>query len=292
MRTGRGVGLASAAGSATVKKILDFSGESVSMLCAGQNGSVTLIDRYNAWDVCKLFFTYKFACYCLLIDYHHTDDINVTILYRTSIQCNASYFLFYKSQDFFLPLQLSALSPVSCFRFLLYYHRSNRSGEEMSLSKGMVLCKGPPLPFKSFKFKATLLTMASLQPPIIPGSTYELFLHGEVVQCCITKLYSLNLTASGGGTEGKDLGSLKKSGRNIRSVGGNLTSSMGNKNRTENPKCIPGGRCAKVKIEVTQSVCIEPFKICDALGRFALRSKGKTCAVGICEKVKKIESLG
>jgi translation elongation factor EF-1alpha len=162
----------------------------------------------------------------------------------------------------------------------------------MSLRGGMVLCKGPPLPFKSFKFKATLLTMASLQPPIIPGSTYELFLHGEVVQCCITKLYSLNLAAASSGSEVKDSGSLKKSGKNIRSVGGNLTSGMGNKNRTENPKCIPGGRCAKVKIEVTQSVCIEPFKICDALGRFALRSKGKTCAVGICEKVKKIESIG
>ena len=147
------------------------------------------------------------------------------------------------------------------------------------------------MPFKSYKFKATLLTMAALQPPIIPGSTYELFLHGEVVQCCITKLYSLNHTSSSGGGEARDSGSSKKLSRSIRSVGGNLSTGVGSKNRTENPKCIPGGRCAKVKIEVTQSVCIEPFKICDALGRFALRSKGKTCAVGICEKVKKIESL-
>lgn len=161
----------------------------------------------------------------------------------------------------------------------------------MSLRGGMVICKGPPLPFKSFKFKATLLTMANLQPPIIPGSTFELYLHGEVVQCIITKLYSLNLTGdtayAGGGID-KNSGSSKKLQKNVRSLGGQAGSIAGSKNRIENPKCIPGGRCAKVKIEVTESVCMEPFKICDALGRFALRSKGNTCAVGICEKVKKI----
>jgi translation elongation factor EF-1alpha len=171
-------------------------------------------------------------------------------------------------------------------------YRSNRTGEEMSLRGGMVICKGPPLPFKSFKFKATLLTMATLQPPIIPGSTFELYLHGEVVQCVITKLYSLNLTGdsatSGGGGKDKSTVLSKKLQKNVRSLGGQLGSVNGTKNRIENPKCIPGGRCAKVKIEVTESVCIEPFKICDALGRFALRSKGNTCAVGICEKVKKI----
>ena len=78
----------------------------------------------------------------------------------------------------------------------------------------------------------------------------------------------------------------KSSGAYIGGMGGR---GGGLGDRQDNPKCVPGGRCAKVKIEVTQSVCIEPFKICDALGRFALRTKGKTCAVGICEKVKKIE---
>ena len=48
MRAGRGVGLASAAGSATVKRILDLSAESVSFLTAGQKGTVTLIDRCAA----------------------------------------------------------------------------------------------------------------------------------------------------------------------------------------------------------------------------------------------------
>ena len=47
LRVERGVGLASAAGTATVKRILDHSGESVTSLSAGQKGTITLIDRYG-----------------------------------------------------------------------------------------------------------------------------------------------------------------------------------------------------------------------------------------------------
>ena len=159
----------------------------------------------------------------------------------------------------------------------------------MSLREGMVLCKGPPLPCRTLKFKATLLTMDNLLLPIIPGSTFELYLHGEVVQCCVTKLYSMALPAvSSSSSSSKTRSKGLKSQRNVRALGGTTTSDVSGKNRIENPRCIPGGRCSKVKIEVSQSICIEPFKICDALGRFALRSKGKTCAVGICEKVKSI----
>ena len=48
MVAGRGVGLASAAGTATVKRILDLSLESVPYLSAGQKGTVTLLDRCAA----------------------------------------------------------------------------------------------------------------------------------------------------------------------------------------------------------------------------------------------------
>ncbi len=52
------------------------------------------------------------------------------------------------------------------------------------------------------------------------------------------------------------------------------------------PKCIPGGAQAVVSISVVDdSILLEPFRDCRALGRFALRSKGKTIAVGVCEKV-------
>lgn len=52
------------------------------------------------------------------------------------------------------------------------------------------------------------------------------------------------------------------------------------------PKCIPGGVQALVSVTVDDSILLEPFKDCRALGRFALRSKGKTIAVGVCEKVE------
>lgn len=53
------------------------------------------------------------------------------------------------------------------------------------------------------------------------------------------------------------------------------------------PKCVPGGRSASVKIEVSAPISIETFRDCRSLGRFALRSRGRTCAVGICDSVKK-----
>lgn len=52
------------------------------------------------------------------------------------------------------------------------------------------------------------------------------------------------------------------------------------------PKCVPGDRSACVKIEVSSLISIETFHDCRALGRFALRSRGRTCAVGICDSVK------
>ena len=53
---------------------------------------------------------------------------------------------------------------------------------------------------------------------------------------------------------------------------------------TKKPKCVPGGMHALVTISVEFPVLIECFEACKSLGRFALRAKGKTVAVGICEK--------
>ena len=181
------------------------------------------------------------------------------------------------------------------------------TGEEMGLIPGMVLCKGPPLPCQTMIFKASIHTMSNLQPPIIPGSTYELYLHGAVTECRITKLYSLNVDTLASASKSVQTLSANNTNTNISgSHGGNQkqnklsTSKKSNTGRVDtslsagadtatriiNPKCIPGNRTAKVKIEVNVRICIEPFKLCNALGRFALRAKGKTCAVGICEKVK------
>ena len=126
-----------------------------------------------------------------------------------------------------------------------------------------MLCKGPPLPRLCRRFRATVLTMAGLSPPIIPGSSFELYLHGEEVLCRITKLYNMTATSTSTSTE-----------RNVKAG-----------DKVRQPKCIGGARVASVRIQVDRSICIEPFKVCGALGRFALRAKGKTCAVGVCEKI-------
>ena len=167
----------------------------------------------------------------------------------------------------------------------------------MGLVAGMVLCKGPPLPCQTLVFKASIHTMTTLQPPIIPGSTYELYLHGSVTECRITKLYSLNVDTFAASTTAMHHASTNHththnhthtSGNHKHNKHDKTSSSAGADTTTRiiNPKCIPGNRTAKVKIEVSVRICIEPFKLCNALGRFALRAKGKTCAIGICEKVK------
>jgi sulfate adenylyltransferase subunit 1 (EFTu-like GTPase family) len=129
--------------------------------------------------------------------------------------------------------------------------RSNRSHEEIKLKEGMILFKGPQTPAISRIFKGTILTLSPLVPPIIPGSSFELYLHGEEVQCHIRKLYSVTSKA----------GTVKR------------------------PKCISENRSAVIRIEVDRLICIEEFSECRALGRFALRSKGKTYAVGVCDGI-------
>ena len=57
----------------------------------------------------------------------------------------------------------------------------SRSVEEVRLREGLVLFKGPPFPAVCTKFKASILTFSPLVPPIIPGTTFELYLHGEEV---------------------------------------------------------------------------------------------------------------
>ena len=54
-------------------------------------------------------------------------------------------------------------------------------------------------------------------------------------------------------------------------------------NPGKRPKCIPGGKTAIVTITLEVKTVIEPFQQCRAFGRFAIRSKGTTVAIGTCE---------
>lgn len=132
--------------------------------------------------------------------------------------------------------------------------RNGRSGDEMGLWSGSILCKGQPRARMHTKFKATILTMPTLQVPLIPGSKCDLYIHGEEVLCHIAKLYGLQ------------------------------------KSKTDmilNPKSIACGQSAHVKIVTEVPVCLENFSICNTLGRFVLRCQGHTIAVGIVENTKK-----
>ena len=142
--------------------------------------------------------------------------------------------------------------------------RSGRSAKETSVDAGLVLAKGPSLARAVKMFKATLLTTAGLAVPIIPGSAFELYLHGQEALCIVERLYNMSSAGeeSGGGGSSSDT-------------------------KIRHPRCIPANRQAFVLIRVQhgREVCIEPFKDCPPLGRFALRSKGITAAIGVCRKV-------
>ena len=130
--------------------------------------------------------------------------------------------------------------------------RTGLNGEEMCLREGLVLFKGMPLLKPCRKFKAVLSTTTMMPMPIIVGSSFDLYLHGEEIQCYIKKIYSVTRARS---------------------------------ETVNRPKCIPNAATAIVKIKMDREAYIEPFKSCMALGRFALRSKGFTAAVGVCKKV-------
>ncbi len=135
--------------------------------------------------------------------------------------------------------------------------RSGRSAQEMDLTNGMVLCKGPPLAPLTWRFLANIFTMAGIETPIMPGSVFDLFVHGEELQCKVSQIVSMRVPTGEGGVVTK-----------------------------RSPKCIPGSRSAVVVIETLErKVCVETQKDCKGLGRFALRARGATVAVGVCEEV-------
>lgn len=53
---------------------------------------------------------------------------------------------------------------------------------DVGLREGTVLFKGPGVPKQCHTFRASISTMAHLQVPIIPGSCFELYLHGTEVR--------------------------------------------------------------------------------------------------------------
>lgn len=135
--------------------------------------------------------------------------------------------------------------------------RGGRSAAEVSPWDGMILYKGQPSVRSSQRFKATILTMENLNPPMLPGSTFDIYLHGESLQCRLRKIYHTTVTKA-----------------------------TGESRQVRRPKCVGKNRSAYVQIQTERPVCVEPFSECKALGRFAMRHRGMTSAVGIVEKLR------
>lgn len=126
--------------------------------------------------------------------------------------------------------------------------RGGLNGESMCLKEGMVLYKGPPVLRKCRKFRAKIQTMRNLAVPIISGSVFDLYLHGEEMQCFIKRIYAVTCK----------------------------------KELSNNTRCIPANSSAVVKIKTDVDAFLEVFNDFSTLGRFALRTRGVTSAVGIC----------
>jgi elongation factor 1 alpha-like protein len=150
---------------------------------------------------------------------------------------------------------LDILNAGQCGKILLIDKSSGRSND-LSIKEGYIISKTPIT--KSYKqFKATIATMPTLplDLPLIPGTTFEIFIHGEAVQCVMSKIYSYNSSAAE---------IFKK------------------------PKFIPPSCIASVQIEIIdKAIGLELFSTCHSLGRFVLRAKGKTCCFGVISKLVK-----
>ncbi|CAM9147049.1 unnamed protein product [Ectocarpus sp. 13 AM-2016] len=114
---------------------------------------------------------------------------------------------------------------------------------------GNVMCKaGGVLPAVR-RFNAQIVALPALEVPIIKGTEFQLHMHNLDVMVHCSKLVSLTNTA----------GTVLKA----------------------RPRCVPTGSTAHIRITCQRPICLEKYGDCRALGRFVLRQKGATVAVGL-----------
>lgn len=118
---------------------------------------------------------------------------------------------------------------------------------------GFVLCSPNDLVSYTDRFDVQLMILEH-KSIICAGYSAVMHVHQVEVECSIVKLRALL---------------DKKTG----------------KISEKNPKFVrPGMKCI-ARMQASQAVCIEPFKVFPQLGRFMLRDEGKTIAVGVVLKV-------
>ena len=127
--------------------------------------------------------------------------------------------------------------------------------DSMRVSTGSILSR-PGLDARRLvrnKCQAKIVVMEDLTIPIIRGAQVLFHIHSLDIPATLTQLESTTKRST---------------------------------NKTKNrPRAITSASSAVVEITLSDRICMEPFNMCRALGRFVLRRSGETIAVGIIEEV-------
>ncbi|TFJ84718.1 hypothetical protein NSK_003750 [Nannochloropsis salina CCMP1776] len=129
------------------------------------------------------------------------------------------------------------------------------------ISIGSVLCKGKAAVPVSCRFAAQITTLSSLSVPILRGTPFQMHVQSLEIPVNATRLTAT--LAKPLSEEGRGAAEVKK----------------------ERPRCLTGNMLALVEFQCARPVCVERFEDSRPLGRFILRQKGETVAVGIVTEI-------
>ncbi|CAI5714366.1 unnamed protein product [Peronospora effusa] len=122
-----------------------------------------------------------------------------------------------------------------------------------ALTTGSILCSIASPVRLAKKFEAKIMTMPSVEVPLVKGTCVTIHMHNVDEPVNITRLISI----------------LSKTGEVER----------------KKPRCITRERSAVVQITCHRKICLEEFANYRQLGRFTLRDRGKTLAAGIITQI-------
>ena len=153
--------------------------------------------------------------------------------------------------------------------------REGRSAVDMGVKPGDCLYKGSSLPVSPAPrlvtcFQAVVHTSPSIPTPILIGTMFELYSHGEVVECHISKIIKVESTTT------HDLSNT--------TIEAFCTSTSAIKSKC---KSIPVNTLSWVEITCKRSICLECVSDFEPFGRFVLRTLCKTVCVGLCIRIIK-----
>jgi len=135
-------------------------------------------------------------------------------------------------------------------------------------NRGCVLCHVVDRVPINKKFQAKLLVTDLIDVPIIRGAQVSFHMQSIDVPAVISKL--IEVTRRGG---------LQDAAAKAFASTNSLIA------RSTKPRVVTGGSTAMVEITLKDPLCLEEFSSCRALGRFVLRRKGDTVAVGLIEEL-------